>query len=203
MGDAIEPARRQDAKMNSLTLLLFCLIVGANALSFQGHDVKSNVILVDGSHVEGRNITDKEDRLKNEERQAALENQRLIVLGRLTKKVLEWLYYNSEDLREWILQNLKNYNVDLNITVENLRMKRSLNINDDDLDWMNAAMITTGVVLDLEDCRKRVICTTCSVIKEIIPVSTTAFVVVDPFFTESVRQSQNYLVAKRIFFNED
>ena len=97
--------------MNSLTLLLFCLIVGTNALSFQGHDVETNEILVDG-HMEGRNVTE----LKNEERRA-LENQRL---GRLTRKVLEWLYYNSEDLRKWILQN-----VDLKL---NLRMKRSLNI---------------------------------------------------------------------------
>merc|ERR1712083_694560 len=169
MGISIEPAIRQDAKMNSLTLLLFCLIVGTNALSFQGHDVETNEILVDG-HMDGRNAT--EDPLKNEERRA-LENQRLIVLGRLTKKVLEWLYYNSEDLREWILQNLKNCNVDLKL---NLRMKRSLNIKDEDLDWMNAVnhdydafMTTMGAVLDLEDCRKQVFCGTCTLIKDVIP----------------------------------
>ena len=67
----------------------------------------------------------------------------------------------------------------------------------------DAFMTTMGAVLDLEDCRKRVFCTTCTLIKDIIPGSSSAFVVADPFFPEYVKQSQNYLVAKRIFFHGD
>ena len=68
--------------MNSLTLLLFCLIVGTNALSFQGHDVESKEI---------PDIPDKEDQLKNEARRV-LEN---------LEKSFQELYYDAEDLRKW------------------------------------------------------------------------------------------------------
>lgn len=57
--------------------------------------------------------------------------------------------------------------------------------------------------MDREECRKVVVCSTCSTIKSMAPSATVAMVVADAIVPASLKQWDKYEVAKRVFISDD
>ncbi len=67
---------------------------------------------------------------------------------------------------------------------------------------LDGAVTALGAVLDREDCRKVMVCNTCSAIKNMVPATQVVIVVADHYVPPEVKQWDKYQVAKRAFLNE-
>ena len=67
---------------------------------------------------------------------------------------------------------------------------------------LDGAVTALGAVLDREDCRKVMVCNTCSAIKNIVPATQVAIVVADHYVPPTYKQWDKYQVAKRAFLSE-
>ena len=77
-------------------------------------------------------------------------------------------------------------------------------IEDDDITYLlDGAVTALGAILDREECRKVMVCNTCSAIKTMVPATQVVVVVADHYVPPNVKLWDKYQVAKRVFLNDN
>eukprot|EP00093_Oithona_nana_P010244 10244.XXX_470211_470767_1 [CDS] Oithona nana genome sequencing. len=139
----------------------------ASALSVQGEDESSKLSNVFAEDLGASSLTEMQlQRHKNRE-------LRLLFLGALTEQLVKWFF--NDVIPSEVMH----------------RTKRSLNIPEEQDDYtylLDGAVTALGAVLDREDCRKVMVCNTCSAIKNMVPATQVVIVVADHYVPPEVKQ---------------
>ena len=190
--------------LKTILFLIWLMTSSASSLSVQGEDESSklsNIFAEDmGASSASSSLTEMQlQRNKNRE-------LRLLFLGALTEQLVKW-FFNDILPSEVMHRTKRSLNIpgkNMNfLTLRKFLICTIISEEQDDYTYLlDGAVTALGAVLDREDCRKVVVCNTCSAIKNMVPATQVVIVVADHYVPPEVKQWDKYQVAKRAFLNE-